>query len=146
LNFEPLNFEPTMADTFQLTIVTPEAVALEKTVLSAVLPAFDGEVGILPKHAPMVVRLGAGEVRIRDAAGTTSLFVDGGVAQVRDNVVTVLTNASSALEQLDVDKAKRELAEVLARKPATAVLSEQRAADADRARAKVRLAERVRRK
>jgi F-type H+-transporting ATPase subunit epsilon len=147
-----------MADTFQLTVVTPEAVAFDKTVKGAVLPAYDGEIGILAGHAAMVARLGYGELRVSgvtpgasaggvgpaaSADGKVSLFVDGGVVQVADNVVTVLTNGAVAADKLDPEKARKELAAAQSRKPTTLAGQEAKSADSARARAKIRLAEKV---
>jgi F-type H+-transporting ATPase subunit epsilon len=134
-----------MADKFKLTIVTPEAVAADRQVESVTLPAYDGEIGLLAGHAPMVCRLGAGEVRIREGGTLTRLFIDGGVVQVRGDTATVLTNSAVAPEKLDADKARRELSEALARKVTGPAAQAARAADAARARARLRVAARVKR-
>ena len=73
------------------------------------LPLFDGELGVLPGRSPLIGRLGFGELRTKSQGSTKRYFVDGGFAQVRDNVVTVLTNRAIPASQLDSQVAGREL-------------------------------------
>jgi F-type H+-transporting ATPase subunit epsilon len=76
-----------------VSVISPEAVLFEGTTDSVVAPAFDGEVGILTGHAPMVTLLGRGELRL----GTGARFrVDGGFLQVVDDRVRVVTEHASA--------------------------------------------------
>jgi len=131
-----------MADRLKLTIVTPESIAVETPAKFVALPAFDGEVGLLPGHAPMVCRLGFGEVRIEADSGWRSFYIDGGVAQVRGSNATVLTNAAIAPERIDVPRVKADLAEAEGRKAVGDEALAKRMADADRARWKLRVAER----
>lgn len=77
--------------TVQVVVVTPEKAAFEGTADFVVLPMFDGELGVLPGRAPLIGRLGAGELRLKTGAATTRFYVEPGFAQVRANVVTVLT-------------------------------------------------------
>ena len=77
----------------QCVVVTPEKTWLDELVDSVVLPIYDGELGVLPGHTPVIARLGFGELRTKvGGARTIDYFVDGGFAQVRDDVVTVLTD------------------------------------------------------
>ena len=77
-----------------VSVISPEAVLFEGTTDSVVAPAFDGEVGILTGHAPMMTLLGKGELRI----GTGSRFrVEGGFLQVVDDQVRVVTEHASKL-------------------------------------------------
>lgn len=72
-------------------IVSPERVAFEGEASSLVAPGWDGQVGILPGHAPMITLLGAGELSIDQAGGgSVSRFVAGGVLKVLEDRVTVL--------------------------------------------------------
>lgn len=74
-------------------IVTPERTEVDVTATSVVVPLFDGEMGILENHSPLVGRMGYGVLRVKDAAGATQkYFVEGGFVQVADNVVSVLTD------------------------------------------------------
>lgn len=75
-----------------VSVISPEAVLFEGQAESVVAPAFDGQVGILTGHAPMVTLLGKGELRL-DAG--TSFRVEGGFLQVVDDVVRVVTEHAS---------------------------------------------------
>src|SRR5476651_1686370 len=102
---------------FQCTIVTPEAQALDEKVEQAILPAHDGLMGILTGRAPLLVKLGVGPLRIDTAGGQQRFFlVDGGIAQMKDNNLTVLTTAATPASELDAQSAKAEYAEASARK------------------------------
>jgi F-type H+-transporting ATPase subunit epsilon len=74
-----------------VSVISPEKVLFEGTVDSVVVPAFDGEVGILPQHAPMMTLLGKGELRL-GAGGSAGRFqIEGGFLQVLNNTVRVVT-------------------------------------------------------
>jgi F-type H+-transporting ATPase subunit epsilon len=70
---------------------------------------YDGELGILPGRAPLIGRLGYGELRIRHGTATRRFFVDGGFVQVRSNVVTVLTTRAVRGAEIDVHAATQTL-------------------------------------
>ncbi|MEO5816029.1 MAG: F0F1 ATP synthase subunit epsilon [Gemmatimonadaceae bacterium] len=77
-----------------VSVISPEAVLFEGTTDSVVAPAFDGQVGILTGHAPMVTLLGKGELRL---GGNGQTFkVEGGFLQVVDDVVRVVTEHATA--------------------------------------------------
>ena len=97
----------------QLTciIVTPEATTLEQEADFVALPLFDGEAGIAPDHSPLIGRLGFGEMRVREGSEVARFYVDGGFVQVRDNVVSVLTNRAIPATEIDADKAREQLEE-----------------------------------
>lgn len=104
-----------MADQyFHLSIVTPERVVLETEARSVVLPAWDGEIGVLAHRAPLLARLGAGRLRAKTSDGVEELFVDGGFAQMVDNRLTVLSEQAQRPADLDRDAARRALEEALA--------------------------------
>lgn len=85
--------EPT-AKTLKVVVVTPEKAVLDTTADMVIVPMIDGELGVLAGRAPLIGRLGAGELRLKSAAGATRYFVEAGFVQVRSNVVTVLTAAA----------------------------------------------------
>lgn len=95
--------------TFHCSVVTPERTALEADAEFVALPAHDGEVGILPDRAPLVCRLGIGELRVRDDTGTHHFFIDEGFAQVLHNQVTLLTEQAIEAEKIDVNQARAAL-------------------------------------
>jgi F-type H+-transporting ATPase subunit epsilon len=76
-----------------VSVISPEAILYEGTTDSVVAPAFDGEVGILTGHAPMMTLLGKGVLRL--GAGGQRFNVDGGFLQVVDNTVRVVTEKAS---------------------------------------------------
>lgn len=82
--------EPT-SKSLKVVVVTPEKAVLDATADLVILPMIDGELGVLSGRAPLIGRLGAGELRLKSAAGVTRYFVEAGFVQVRSNVVTVLT-------------------------------------------------------
>jgi F-type H+-transporting ATPase subunit epsilon len=78
-----------------VSVISPEAVLYEGTTESVVAPAFDGEVGILTGHAPMMTLLGKGVLRL--GGGSQRFNADGGFLQVVDNTVRVVTEKASAV-------------------------------------------------
>jgi F-type H+-transporting ATPase subunit epsilon len=127
----------------QCVVVTPERAVLDEPGDFVSLPMYDGELGVLPGRAPLIGRLGAGELRVRRGERTRSFFVDGGFAQVRSNVVTVLTPRAVPAEQIDPNAAAQALATALTpgRTPAE---QDAKLKDQQRARAQLRLAEKTR--
>ena len=105
----------TTAGTLQCIIVTPEATALDTPADFVALPLFDGEAGVAPGRAPLIGRLGYGELRVRTGSGTRRFYVDGGFVQVADNVVSVLTNRAVPAEKLDATAASEQLRTAIAR-------------------------------
>src|SRR5271157_5871247 len=93
----------------QVVVVTPEKTLLDETVDFVALPLYDGELGILPGRTPLIGRLGFGELRTKEGASTKRYFIDGGFVQVRDDVVTVLTNRATPAEKVDPAAAAKEL-------------------------------------
>src|SRR5437667_12895755 len=97
---------------FQCVVVTPEEQALDETVRQVILPAHDGQIGILTDRAPLLVKLGMGPLKIDLQSGPSrTLFVEGGVAQMKDNKLTVLTNEAIPADQISADTARAEFAE-----------------------------------
>lgn len=99
---------------FKCTVATPEGMLFDNSATSVVVPAHDGQVGFLTGHAPILVKLGAGPLTIEAGTSQTVYFISGGVAQFKDDVLTVLTDEAIAIEKLDVEGARKELAELTA--------------------------------
>src|SRR3954468_1275063 len=95
-------------------IVTPEATVLDTPCAFVALPLFDGEAGIAPGRAPLIGRLGYGELRIRHGGQTSRYYVDGGFVQVVDNVLSVLTNKAIPAAELNAGAAQEQLDRALA--------------------------------
>lgn len=83
-----------MADRLRLVLLTPERQVVDEEVLEVVAPGAYGQIGVLPDHAALVTTLEPGTVAYKTAAGTSSFEIDGGFAEVRDNVMTVLATGS----------------------------------------------------
>jgi F-type H+-transporting ATPase subunit epsilon len=75
----------------KVSVISPEAALFEGDATSVVAPAFDGEVGILTGHAPMMTLLGKGALRIEAAGGARRFTIEGGFLQVLNNHVRVVT-------------------------------------------------------
>jgi F-type H+-transporting ATPase subunit epsilon len=84
------------ADRLTVAIISPESTIFEGEADMVVAPAWDGEVGVLRGHAPMLVLLGDGEMRITQGQSLQRFRVTGGFMQVADDVVTVLSESASA--------------------------------------------------
>ena len=74
----------------QVTVISPAGAVLEATADSVVVPAYDGEVGILPRHAPFMTLLGEGTVTIRNGERLRRVRVRGGFLQVANDAVRVV--------------------------------------------------------
>jgi len=78
-----------------VSVISPERVLYEGEAASVVAPAFDGEVGILTRHAPMLTLLGRGTLRLSGGGGEGRRFtVEGGFLQVADDHVRVVTESA----------------------------------------------------
>jgi len=98
--------------TFLLELVSPEKLLLSRQVEMATIPAAEGEMGVLPGHAPMIVSLRGGIIRVREnGAETETLFVAGGFAEVSPERVTVLADEATPLGSLSRTDAERRIAE-----------------------------------
>lgn len=79
-----------------ISVISPERTVYEGEADMVVAPAWDGEVGILRNHAPMMVLLGEGDLRVRIGDREDRFFVGGGFLQVIDNVITVMSEYAEA--------------------------------------------------
>ncbi|MBB01931.1 MAG: ATP synthase F1 subunit epsilon [Rubinisphaera brasiliensis] len=122
------------ANSLQLTVVTPETTLLSETALQVQFPLEDGQIGVLPNRAPLVGRMGTGELLVTTASGKTSYFVDGGFAQVKGDTVTLLTNDALKLDNIKRDDIQKQYEEASSRKAITDTDVTARDHDADRAR------------
>jgi F-type H+-transporting ATPase subunit epsilon len=124
--------------------VTPERAVLDATAQFVALPMYDGELGVLPGRAPLIGRLGAGELRVQQNGTTKHYFVDGGFAQVRADVVTVLTPKALPAEDINREAAAEQLATALATLPKSEAEQDARQKAEQRARAQMHIADKVR--
>ena len=125
-----------MTMTIHVDIVSAEKEIYSGTAEIVFAPLVTGEVGILPRHAPLLARMKPGEVRVRTGTEELFFYVSGGLLEVQPHVVTVL--ADTALRAKDIDEA----AALQAKQRAEDALKN-RQADVDYARAQAELAEAV---
>ncbi len=86
-----------MARALQVSVISPERVLFEGSAQAAVVPAFDGEVGIRPQHAPLMTLLGRGVLRLDTEGGGRRFRVGGGFLQVVGDRVRVVTEEAEAI-------------------------------------------------
>jgi len=124
-----------MAMTTHVDIVSAEEQIWSGPATMVFAPGVMGELGIAPRHTPLLTRLKAGEVRVRDANGKDeSFFISGGMLEVQPHVVTVLSDTAIRADDLD------EAAAIEARQRAEEAM-QNKEAEMDFARAKAELAE-----
>lgn len=108
-----------MANTLHCRLVTPDAELLSEEVTYANVPAWDGLVGFQPGRAPIVARLGMGELRLDFPAdkgsGSRHFFIDQGFLKMGDGELTILAEKAIPAEKIIEQDAKAELAEAEAR-------------------------------
>lgn len=98
--------------TLHCTVVTPERAIFDEDAERIVVPAHDGEIGILPGHARLLAKLGVGVLRVVTAGKTHEMFIEGGFVQVAENRVTVLTDSVSDIDKIDVAAAEARVNEL----------------------------------
>ena len=124
-----------MAMTLHVDIVSAEAEIFSGTATMVFAPAEMGEVGIAPRHAPLLTRLKPGEVRVQTQEGEElSFFVSGGMLEIQPHVVTVLSDTAIRADDLDEAQALE------AKERAEKMLAE-KTADIDYAKAQAELAQ-----
>lgn len=129
-------------DTFHCSVITPERAVLEAEATFVAFPAHDGEVGILKGRAPLLYKMGAGELRVETPEGSHRLFVDGGFAQMVEDRLTLLTEQARRVEEIDRAAAERALEQARAMPSRDEVANAARQRAIDSARAQIRLATR----
>jgi F-type H+-transporting ATPase subunit epsilon len=92
--------------TLHLEIVTPERKAYEDDVDMVVAPGIEGQLGILPHHAPLITTLGVGELRIKKGGSEESFAIIGGFLQVRPDKVVVMAETADLAADIDLEKAQ----------------------------------------
>ncbi len=131
-----------MADkTFRCTVITPNQQILDQDVTAAVIPAWDGEIGLLKQRAPLLVKLGFGSMRIDSDKGTEHLFIAGGFAQMKDDKLTLLTDEAIPTAKINIEEAQASLKEAEAFQPQNPAQTKRRQRDLDRAKALIKAAQ-----
>lgn len=102
-----------MGDTFQLEIATPERGIVNEPVRDATLPGEEGYFEVLFEHGALLSMLDPGVVTYHNEAGEQMLAIDGGFAEVLENHVRVLTTHVWRPEEIDLERARRDVEEGL---------------------------------
>ena len=96
-----------LPDSIELIIVTPERQLLRESVVEVTIPGADGQLGVLPGHAPLITELGIGELSYRaKGGGEGTMAVISGFAEVLGDRVTVLAETAERPEEIDVSRAE----------------------------------------
>lgn len=127
----------------QCILVTPERTVLDRRTPFVALSLYDGEIGIAPGHAPMIGRLGFGEVRITGQQDPVRYYIEGGFVEVLGNVVSVLTPRAIPAAELDSAVCQEQLATARCRPANTAELMAARDQAVAQSRAQLRVARRA---
>jgi F-type H+-transporting ATPase subunit epsilon len=90
----------------QLEIVTPERLAFSDQVDAVFCPGVEGELGVLPHHAPLLSMLGLGELRIRKGAQEEFFAIAGGFVQVRPDKVVIMAELADLSSEIDLEAAE----------------------------------------
>ena len=128
------------SSTFEFSLITPEQLVLEAPARFVAFPAHDGEMGILPQRAPLVCKLGMGELRVQSDAGDQRYFVEGGFAQMVGDRLTILAEYATLRSDLHAADARRELAEAQALPATDEATAGARTHAVERAKLRLRLA------
>src|SRR5947199_4718081 len=95
-----------MAATLKLEIVTPDAIVYSKDVQMVTLPAIEGQIGILPRHVPVLTRLVPGEIIVRTNEEKEFLAIGEGLVEITGERVAIVTDMAGAAK--DIDEARAE--------------------------------------
>ena len=99
---------------FRVELVTPESAIAPLDCTFASLPAWDGQIGVLAHRAPLVCKLGAGELRLEHDGRWLRYYVQDGFAEVAANTLTVLATRAVPADQLSAESARQSLGEARA--------------------------------
>lgn len=128
--------------TIRCEIVSQDRLVFEGDADIVTLPGVEGEMGILPKHAPLLTTLGMGVVKVRLGDQEEYFTVTGGLAEVQPDIVTVLAKAAESVEEIDIaraEAAKRQAEDLLKEGPAKDDMDHYLAIEASLRRSNLRL-------
>lgn len=101
--------------TFKIKVVTYEEKVLEQEAEFVLVRTTEGDMGILPNHSPFIAGLSTGEMKIRLDGKEDKYFVSEGLLEISNNVVTIIASEAIPADQLDVERAKKEVEELKAK-------------------------------
>ena len=125
-----------------LELITPEKVALTEKADKVILPAFEGEMGVLPGHEAYMVQLAPGEVRVSLGSATKNLAISGGFAEILNDKISVFAETAEMASEIDSERARQALekAKAALRAPGDGLTLLQAEADLKRAQVRLRIA------
>ena len=127
----------------RLDIVTAERLLYSEDVDMVIAPGIQGQLGILPRHAPLLTALTYGELRVKRGSEEESFAIGGGFMEVQPDRVTVLADSAERAEEIDLERAERALerAEERLKKASDSAVDAERAREAyERALARLQAA------
>jgi F-type H+-transporting ATPase subunit epsilon len=125
----------------QCIVVTPERTLYDQPAEFVALTLYDGEIGIAAGHAPLIGRLGYGEMRIRrEGQHVDRFYIEGGFVEILDDVVSVLTQRAIPADQIDAAVAREQLVSAQSRRAATPEAAEVRDRIVAQSRAQLHIA------
>lgn len=95
--------------TFKIKVVTYEELVLQQEADFVLVRTTEGDMGILPNHAPFIAELSTGEMKIRLGNKEEKYFVSEGLIEISNNVVTIIASEAIPADQLDVERARKEV-------------------------------------
>ena len=128
----------------QCIVVTPERTIYDQPAEFVALTLYDGEIGVAPGRAPMIGRLGYGEMRIRrEGRETDRYYIEGGFVEVLNDVVSVLTQRAIPAAEIDAAVARQQLLTAQSRRAATPEAAAVRDRVVAQSRAQLRIAAKI---
>jgi F-type H+-transporting ATPase subunit epsilon len=124
-------------------VVTPERTVCEAYSEFVALTLYDGEIGIAPGRAPMIGRLGAGEMRIHEEGRIERYYIEGGFVEVVGGTIAVLTDRAIPAGELDEEVLREQLSSAIASRATTPETIAARDRAVHLARAQLRVAQRA---
>ena len=101
--------------TFKIKVVTYEELVLQQEADFVLVRTTEGDMGILPNHAPFIAELSTGEMKIRLGNKEEKYFVSEGLIEISNNVVTIIASEAIPADQLDVERARKEVVRLKAK-------------------------------
>lgn len=101
--------------TFKIKVVTYEEKVLEQEAEFVLVRTTEGDMGILPNHSSFIAGLSTGEMKIRFNGKEDKYFVSEGLLEISNNVVTIIASEAIPADQLDVERARKEVEELKAK-------------------------------
>jgi len=123
-------------------IVSQDRMVFEGPADIVIVPGVDGDMGILPNHAPLLSTLKYGILRLRYQGREEDFAISGGVIEVQPNIITILANAAENVEEIDVtraEEARQRAEEILESPPSSMDTDEYLAMEAALRRSQLRL-------